>query len=385
MGGTNGGGGNRAAEAPAQPSHARPLTSRRPGFNKLSMEKRVTIREIAARAGLHYSSVSLALRDDPRLPAATRAKVRKLAEKMGYVPDPGLGALAAYRNSRRPRSVHSELAYLTDRADDEPFSAVTYRYAREQAAQLGYNLVRYSLTPRGPDLERTQAIWWSRGVRGVLIGPFDAPAPLAKVSWERWPVVAYGYSAPEPSFNRALLDHFQNTLLHLGVLRAKGYARVGLCLLPSIGHNTSGRIHAAYLFEQASRPEDERAPVLERDVTDPVVLEKWIRDHRLDAVIAYLEQYELLSARGWRIPADLGFSLLTRKSYQPEPKVRFSGFDTKAETLAANAIHFLVSLVHERALGVLDTPRHYMISGRFHEGDTLRDRAGGRRAARSTI
>lgn len=347
------------------------MTSRRPVLNKLSMEKRVTIRDVAERAGLHYSSVSLALRNDTRIPEATRARVRKLADKMGYVPDAALGALAAYRNARRPSAIHSELAYLTDRERD-PFSATVYRYARERAATLGYQLVQYTLVRSGPGLARMQEIWWSRGVRGVMIGPFDAPAPLAEVSWERWPVVAYGYSTPRPNFNRALLDHFENMILHLAELRARGYTRIGFCLLDSIERYTAGRVHAAYLLDQSQHPDPAPVPVLATDVKDADVIEEWIRGNRVDALIAYHEQHDLLAARGWRFPRDLGFSLLTRKSYEPEPKVRFSGFDTKAEVLAANTIHFLVSLIHEHACGVLATPRHYMISGAFHEGSTLR-------------
>jgi len=219
------------------------------------MEKRVTMREIAERAGLHYSSVSLALRNDARIPAKTCQRIQKLAAKMGYAPDATLGALAAYRNSLRPHTVRSELAYLTDRPPDDLFSATTFHYAREQAVRLGYNLVEYTLAGGARDLGRLQSIWWNRGVRGVMIGPFDNPTRLIDAPWDKWPVVAYGYSVPQPQFNRALLDHFQNMLLHLEALRRKGYSRIGFCLLPSIEHSTSGRIHAAYLFDQTLHPD----------------------------------------------------------------------------------------------------------------------------------
>ncbi|AHF92184.1 transcriptional regulator [Opitutaceae bacterium TAV5] len=337
------------------------------------MKKRITIREIAARVGLHYSSVSLALRNDPCLPEKTRAKIKKLATKMGYVPDAALGALAAYRNSRRPHPVHSELAYLTDRAPDEPFSAAIRHYAQKQAAHLGYNLVEYNLASGDTrDLHRLQAIWWNRGVRGIMIGPVDTPAPLAGVTWEKWPVVAYGYTVPEPHFNRAVLDHFQNMLLHLKLLREKGYSRIGFILLPNIEHNTAGRIHAAWLYDhQILHPKSVPIPILDHDPQNPNVIEKWIQSNSIDVIIAYLEQYDLLAARGWRFPEDIGFSLLTRKNYHKQG-VKISGFDTKTESLAANTIHFLVSLIHEQACGVLDIPRHYMISGKFHEGETLR-------------
>ena len=47
--------------------------------------------------------MSLALRNHPRLPLETRERIRSLAEKMGYRPDPFLRALVAYRGKMMPR------------------------------------------------------------------------------------------------------------------------------------------------------------------------------------------------------------------------------------------------------------------------------------------
>ena len=59
--------------------------------------RRVTQREIAHAAGLHFSTVSLALRNSPLLPLATRKKVKQIAQSLQYQPDPMLAALNAYR------------------------------------------------------------------------------------------------------------------------------------------------------------------------------------------------------------------------------------------------------------------------------------------------
>ncbi|MBN2311283.1 MAG: LacI family DNA-binding transcriptional regulator [Candidatus Hydrogenedentes bacterium] len=49
--------------------------------------KRVTISDIAERAGVHRSTVSLALRDDPRITAATRDRIKAIAADIGYLPN----------------------------------------------------------------------------------------------------------------------------------------------------------------------------------------------------------------------------------------------------------------------------------------------------------
>jgi DNA-binding LacI/PurR family transcriptional regulator len=55
--------------------------------------RRVTMREVARRAGVHCTTVSRALLRDPTIPADTRDRIRRLADAMGYAPDPLVSAL----------------------------------------------------------------------------------------------------------------------------------------------------------------------------------------------------------------------------------------------------------------------------------------------------
>ena len=65
------------------------------------LEKRTTMADIARKAGVHVTTVSLALRNHPRLPASTRERIQALAKELGYVPDPFLRALVTYRGTNR--------------------------------------------------------------------------------------------------------------------------------------------------------------------------------------------------------------------------------------------------------------------------------------------
>lgn len=337
------------------------------------MERRVTLRQVAKRAGVHLSTVSLALRDDQKLPEATRRKLQKLAREMGYVPDAAMSALCAYRNAVRPRAVQSGLAYLTDDITRRGgFGADVYRYARTRAAELGYNLIEYNLSARGASLERFRSIWWNTGLRGVLIGPFARARDLGG-EWERWPVAAFGYSLPTPQFNRAAQHHFQNMLLHLQALRELGYRRIGLCLLPGLDVRTEGQLRAAYLLDQDTHRGRGRAPaILAAAEVTAEGLDAWVRTQRLDAVIGYKEHHRMLVEQGWDIPGELGFSLLALRSYERARGERLAGFDSGLELIAAAAVNFLVSLIHEQAFGLCQPPRYYLISGEFVSGDSLR-------------
>jgi LacI family transcriptional regulator len=76
----------------------------------LLIMRRVTLRDIAKAAGVSHVTVSLALRNQAQIPTATRNRIRSLADKMGYVPDPALGRLNAYRRFASSESPGSALA-----------------------------------------------------------------------------------------------------------------------------------------------------------------------------------------------------------------------------------------------------------------------------------
>lgn len=335
---------------------------------------RVLLKQVAARAGVHLSTVSLALRDDPRLPEATRKRIRDLAEEMGYEPDAAMRALCAYRSSIRPREVQSGLAYLIDYAPKpDSLPALVYRTARKQAARMGYNLIAFNLGEKGATIERFQSIWRNSGLRGVLIGPLRDAGTVLGGEWSQWITVVYGYSVDAPLFHRAVFDHFQNMLEHLRVLRSKGYKRIGLSLAQRTSDSTHGMLHGAYLLDQARHGPKRPIPVLMQGARDGDVLERWVEKEKLDALIAYAEEYAILTERGWKIPEQLGFSLLSTWAQDQRGKsAAFAGFDTKAEILASNAVSFLVSLIHEQAYGISETPRSTMVTGAFRDGRTVR-------------
>src|SRR5271165_4247185 len=60
----------------------------------------VRMAEIAQQLGVASSTVSRALRGDPRIGAQMRRRVEDVAEKMGYRPNPLVSALMANRRRR---------------------------------------------------------------------------------------------------------------------------------------------------------------------------------------------------------------------------------------------------------------------------------------------
>ena len=77
------------------------------------MESRPTLQDIAKLAGVGKATVSLALRNDPKITAATRERVRVAAEQLHYRPDPALARIAAHRWRTREHPSDITVAFIT--------------------------------------------------------------------------------------------------------------------------------------------------------------------------------------------------------------------------------------------------------------------------------
>src|SRR4051812_30070874 len=106
---------------------------------------RPTMQDVARAAGVHQTTVSLALRNDPRLPEATRARLQEIATRVGYAPDPMLSALNSYRASKGRAKTAIVIAFIANFRDRRELAAsyphrLLFEGARARAEVMGYRL-----------------------------------------------------------------------------------------------------------------------------------------------------------------------------------------------------------------------------------------------------
>lgn len=193
------------------------------------MSKRITQRDIARAAGVDVSTVSLALHGHPRLPVATRNRIRDLAGAMGYRPDPALASIAASRWQGRRNVRGIVLAFLADDLRSaEPELKLYHRGIVAQAGQLGYGVEAFSLQ----DYPSVSAFWRvirARGLRGVVVGQSRQPLPPELFAERVAPTVHCGFLREVPAdMVRPDLRHAVEILLSD---LAQTYRRVA-CFLP---------------------------------------------------------------------------------------------------------------------------------------------------------
>src|SRR5258708_16290688 len=69
----------------------------------------VTMKTIAAQAGVTQATVSMCLANNPRIPPATRVRIQAVADRLGYRPNPYVSALMRIRRQGR---AHREMPVL---------------------------------------------------------------------------------------------------------------------------------------------------------------------------------------------------------------------------------------------------------------------------------
>lgn len=151
----------------------------------------VRLKDIAAQAGVSLMTVSKVLRDKPDISAATKVRVRLIAQQMGYAPD----TLAQALRTRRTRLLGLVISAVTN-----PMFARAILAIEERAQELGYNIIlAHSLNdPAREDqvLRRLMA----RRVDGFIISPAHRLAPTAtayqEIANNHIPVVILGHKSP---------------------------------------------------------------------------------------------------------------------------------------------------------------------------------------------
>ena len=119
----------------------------------------ITIYDIAERAKLSHTTVSMALRDMPQVKEATRKRIRKLADEMGYYPNLAAISLTSGRSHR--------IALIVPQAS-LPLSHVLIEHLDHLCSLDGYEMVLMQLTL---DPQRNRRIF-----EGLLQGGYDAAA-----------------------------------------------------------------------------------------------------------------------------------------------------------------------------------------------------------------
>jgi DNA-binding LacI/PurR family transcriptional regulator len=327
-------------------------------------EKRPTMRMIAQEAGVTHATVSMAMRNDPRISQGTRRKVHRIARKLGYRPDPDVAKLMHHLRMKHKPMFKSTIAALTTLSEEnEPPYAVALREGARQAAEaLGYGFSLFRMDADGKRNTSLQRMLRGRGVEGVLLLPVKDAISLGRfLEWNDFSVVAGTYGVLAPDFHRAVPDQFGNTLLICRHLARLGCRRIGLVAWSSTGSVVDNRFSAAVMWQNTlGGTEFVRPFIYEKDFRDG--LRSWFAEERPDGLIVGTEKdaRAIAGELGLRVPGLVRIAVTER----PGPTI-FAGIDQRAAEVGAAAAAQLHGLIQRGEKGAPAVPSVTMIKGHW--------------------
>jgi DNA-binding LacI/PurR family transcriptional regulator len=151
----------------------------------------IRLKDIAERAGVSIMTVSKALRDEPDISQSTKARLRLLAQEMGYVPDSTAQGL---------RNRKTKLFGLVIPSLANPIYVRMLLAIQERSYELGYDLL-IGYTLHKPDREENCIRrLLSRRVDGLFISPVYRIESESRIYQEllarKVPTVLLGHTAP---------------------------------------------------------------------------------------------------------------------------------------------------------------------------------------------
>ena len=185
------------------------------------MNKRVTIKDVAKRAGVTHATVSRVIHDDPRISAPTSQRVRKAIEEMNYRPNPAAQGLV---------NRHAQVIALIV-PDLNAHVLPIIRGVTSGATKWDYALM---LIPMDTWLEEDRSVafvaqnWLVDGILLYnLLWHDRVPPKVQKLKSSNVPLVFINKFLDKKNLNAVGVDNYQSIYLAVEHLARLGHKRIG--------------------------------------------------------------------------------------------------------------------------------------------------------------
>lgn len=344
------------------------LDSKRVVFLHVGMNRIVTVRDIAARVGLHFTTVAMALRNSAKVAPSTAAHIREIAREMGYRPNPMVSALMAQQRARKQPNFSTVLAYISFKennsiANEGPHAMDFMSGARRQAEELGYKIDEFSLYEKGMTARRLAQILRTRGINGLLLGPSHTSHTHLPPPLHGFATVAQSYSILRPKLHRVAHDLAGGAYMACRELRKRGCRRIGLVLHEAMDNQVNRLWTAGYLAFHQLLPAKEQGGCLyfPENGFHPSTLVRWVKAKKPDAVIsmhAELTEWIQEAPEPRPLLASLDYSRRWGKC---------PGVDQKPKALGAAAVDLLARQLQWNQAGIPAEPLTVLIEGAWRD------------------
>ncbi|MDP3072903.1 MAG: LacI family DNA-binding transcriptional regulator [Opitutaceae bacterium] len=338
--------------------------------------KLITLGDIAELARVSRTTVSLALRNSPRISKRVRTQIQSVARKLGYRQNPLVTAHMSYVRSLHPRYTGQCIALIGNQAlaqieADTLRPLRKYLHATRARAQgLGYELELFNLAEAGMTSQRLSKILVARGITGVIFLPLDDGVGLVSLPLDPTPfaMVMIEHVFIEPRLHKVCDDQFSTIGRMIQRLLDFGYTRIGIAMSSRADDHANHYWLAGYqAFQSLSEPSHRIPHFISPEWTKEKFL-GWYREWKPEAIITIDEDVVVwLREAGLRVPEDIGCATL----YWKDDRSYLSGFYQNHEHIGAGAVDLVASQLYHNERGLPFEQKTMLVEAVWKVGKTL--------------
>lgn len=334
----------------------------------------VTMQQVARAAGVHQTTVSLALRHHPSIPEATRNRILQVAAQLGYRPNPLVSTLMSQLRSQRRRTNSSGevIAFINFHPPAIPiyhdFSLINmFEGAKKRAELLGFSLEVFNRYEPNMTSQRLRKILISRGIKALILGPMLPDQTALSMDLSGFAAVSLGSSLRSPALERIASDHYQCMQLAFANCVRLGYRRIGAIIDKTFSTRLENRWLSAFLSAQHELPPSSKVrPLLSTLESNQ---DEWFRQESPDVIISPLaDRWRWVQTRFPKV----GFANLTRKPGD----ANCAGIDQKTLQIGGTGVERVIARLHQNSFGALEQMQSTLLHGTWVDGASLLPKNG---------
>jgi len=323
------------------------------------MKKRVSLATIAKEAGCTQATVSLALRNNPRIPESTRTRIQAIADRLGYRPHAEVSRLMGLLRETKAPVDRPGMALIYDHpnlsSSGNPSSQETWKGFKKRALELGYRPEEFFITPEMSG-RRVVQILSTRGIRALVFAALINPTIVAEMDLSGFCCASIGNVIRNPKLPRATSDKYTNTLRACEELWTLGLRRIALIIPLTQEERVENTFLSGYLtFHHRQKHQKWQKPLIyEEDWEDQAALKKWVQTHKPDGILAaYSHITEIIDPDRFKI------ALINTENH------RMIGIDQCHSRIAHAAVELADAQFRRNEIGVPKHPKTVMVTGEW--------------------
>ncbi|HEX9047858.1 MAG TPA: LacI family DNA-binding transcriptional regulator, partial [Verrucomicrobiae bacterium] len=324
------------------------------------------------------TAVSLALRNSPGISNELRGIIRRVAGEMGYVEDPILRRLAAYRRAKDKTNFQSVIAWVNHWPQPAQLRGYRefeqyWRGAKQAAKRLGYRLDEF-IWPADCTGQRAEQMLLERGVLGLLIPPHKPQTDWGDFDWGKFSLMRFGMSVRQVDSNLVAADHFRGVVMAIEKIHGYGYRRIGMVYSEAHDRALGSNYYGGFFWAHQLLKIPSVIPPLDSETGTPQAaraskrsLRLWLDKYRPDAILTCApEALVFLRELGYRIPRDIAVA-----STSPYDISVDAGIDQCPHAIGQIAAEMLIKQISLNERGEPAAPSRILLECLWQDGKSL--------------